>query len=508
MLVYTLKHFQKTTFLTIAVMILFTTALLISVDTKAHDDGDNESSFKIKEAKWDKDKNRLTIKGKGDKNRDITVTNADTGTFIGTDEVDDGKWRVRISDPASVPCRVRAEQSDGQSDEKDVKDAPDDCDDHGGVTPPPPPVGAVSINSTSQNSTDVGVLPNDLGPVPEQPFVGNNTHRVMAINDLGMHCGDFDTRIASILPPFQVLLAQVVEKGLTPRLLNSTQAEVVYSAVSNPNDPILNNPNAFTGVAPDGSVFKTNFWEISGQAYDPFYPEGILPLFSSAADVGLPVPNVEHLFIGSDGIVNSGDEHLSAVQHAMPGMTAPYLGNEPHTADEFYGDKPFFVNFPFGYVAEQVNWFEGAGIPFAAYDDFGREAPYPLVRVQANVAGTTVATTDTVLPISGEASCKNCHSPDVTTGSHPGAALVNMTDVAGEMNDPAMGNVPVSVSVEYATDLNILKLHDQKHGTTLITDTTVDFPVAGVAKFKPVVCQVCHYTPALDLAQLDRKSVV
>ena len=149
-----------------------------------------------------------------------------------------------------------------------------------------------------------------------------------------------------------------------------------------------------------------------------------------------------------------------------------------------------------------VNWFEGAGIPFAAYDDFGREAPYPLVRVQANVAGTTVATTDTVLPISGEASCKNCHSPDVTTGSHPGAALVNMTDVAGEMNDPAMGNVPVSVSVEYATDLNILKLHDQKHGTTLITDTTVDFPVAGVAKFKPVVCQVCHYTPALDLAQL------
>ena len=48
-----------------------------------------------------------------------------------------------------------------------------------------------------------------------------------------------------------------------------------------------------------------------------------------------------------------------------------------------------------------MNWYEGAGIPFAAYDDFGRENAYPLVRVQAKQGLTTMATVDTVLPISG-----------------------------------------------------------------------------------------------------------
>ncbi|MBL3591657.1 MAG: PKD domain-containing protein [gamma proteobacterium endosymbiont of Lamellibrachia anaximandri] len=361
---------------------------------------------------------------------------------------------------------------------------------------PPPVIPApdVSINSTSRNSADEGVVPNNEGPVAEEPFVGNTTHRVIAINDLGMHCGDFDTRIASILPPFQALLAQVVQKGATPQLLDNTQVEVVYSAVSNPNDPILNDPNVFTGVAPDGSVFKTNFWNtVSAGAYDAFYPPQITPLAGGVMgmtdDIGLPVPNLEALYIGADGLLNSGDESLVATMHAMPGMTAPYLGNMPHVAEEFYNDKPFFVNFPFGYVAEKTNWFEGAGIPFAAFDDFGRENPYPLVRVQANVGGNTVATTDTVLPISGEASCKNCHSADVTDTPHAGAALVNLTNVADQLDDPALGNLPLNVSIEYATDINILRLHDQKHNTSLESEA-------------PVVCQRCHYTPALDLAHV------
>jgi hypothetical protein len=46
-----------------------------------------------------------------------------------------------------------------------------------------------------------------------------------------------------------------------------------------------------------------------------------------------------------------------------------------------------------------------------AYDDAGRENAYPLVRVEGrSEAGVTLATLDTVLPISGEASCKNCHA--------------------------------------------------------------------------------------------------
>ena len=416
----------------------------------------------------------------------------------------------------------------------------------GGGTPP-----NASINSTSQNTLDVGVDPYTVGPVDEAPKpdsanslspaagTGSSGYQVVAINDLGMHCGDLDTRISSILPPFQVLLAQVIQKGAEPKVLGPSQAQVTYSAASNPNDPILSAPldpatnYPFTGLTDSGDVYKTNFWTVAFQAYDPFYPPGILTAFydpndpSKNVDLSLPVPNVEDLYIGPDGLVNSGDEFLSAVQHAMPGIGNPYVGNDAEVAEEHYGDKPFFVNFPFGYVANGVNWFEGAGVPFAAFDDFGRENPYPLVRVQAkNSSGTTVlATVDTVLPISGEASCKNCHGSRFDMPDSPNAGSANQTlidaglPVEDSTSDPLVGaSVPLAVSVEYATDINVLRLHDLLHGAayrdtdgnaTACNGMSTDTPngnancLANQAldQGRSVVCQVCHYTPALDLAQ-------
>ena len=485
------------------------------------------ADFDIDRARWRADRSYLIVRGAGEDNAIIKVANAgDPGTTLVQRRVKEGEWRARINDIDPVPCRVRVTQSDGSIAEADVRNAPANCASGGPVTPPPPPVvdnggpapqsspGSnipslpplapdVSINSTSQNSAESGVDPFAVGPVAEEPFVGNSSHRVLAINDLGMHCGDLDTRISSILPPFQAMLAQVIRRGGEPEVLGPGAAEVIYSAVSNPDDPILNDPNVFNGVAPDGSVFKTNFWDVASQAYGPFYPPGILDAFydpnnpDNNKDLGLPVPNVADLYIGPDDLLLSGDEFLHATQQAMPGLTAPYLNNSPYMAEEYYKDKPFFVNFPFGYVAEDLNWFEGAGIPFSAFDDFGRENAYPLVRVQAVVGGQTVATTDTVLPISGEANCKSCHSADVEESDdtpNAGSALVDLPkdQIADQMDDPSVGEVPVNVSIEYATDINILRLHDQKHGdkydTPLIDQT-------------PVVCQTCHYTPALDLAQ-------
>ncbi len=570
--------------------------------------------FKIDRATWSSRRQRLEVRGEGSKGETVTLTNAfDTELVLGSEQLDEDDWRIRVTRPDQVPCRVRVTQSNGLSDEATVRNAPNNCAPSGPVDPPTPviadmtigdvifsesasasiftvslsvaaqedvqvafstqdgsaiagqtgdyletsgtltiPAGStsgsipialvndsaveptetfelilsnptnanladnvgvasildddeitppaqdVSINSTSWSSNETLADPYVEGPVAEQPFVGNNTHRVFAINDLGMHCGDLDTRIASILPPFQVLLAQVIERGGEPKILEPGTANVTYSAVSNPDDPVLSDPNVFRGVRPDGQVYKTNFWDIASQAYAPFYPPGILDAFydplnpDNNKDLGLPVPNVEELYIGADGQLLSGDEHLVATQHAMPGMTAPYVSNVTHSAKEFYRNKPFFVNFPFGYVAEDLRWFEGSGIPMAAFDDFGRENPYPMVRVQATVGGNTVATTDTVLPISGEANCKSCHSADVEVSPetpNAGAALVNLADVATQIDDPAIGELPVNVSIEYASDINILRLHDQEHGTNLENET-------------PVVCQRCHYTPALDLAHV------
>ncbi len=409
-----------------------------------------------------------------------------------------------------------------------------------------------SINSTSQDGCPDAT-------VPQQTVVNNATsaYSVLAINDLGMHCGDLDTRIASILPPFQVLLAQVVQKtpaGSTANpVLNPAGVSVFYSAAANPNDPVLAS-NLFDGEMANGDTYKTNFWDfpVPAGTYDAFYPafnpfnpaQTLTPLagapFNVTADTGLPVPNVEDLYIGPDGVVNSGDEFLSAVLHAMPGIAGPYTVNDPKLAQEHYLDKPFFVNFPFGYVAAEVNWYEGAGIPFAAFDDNGRENAYPLVRVQArtgvtptNPAGTaTVATVDTVLPISGEASCSNCHADPADVQNSRTAVPTTTLQNAGlpvvtSLEEPNP-NLPTRVSVEWAADINVLRLHDLRHGARYVStacdtagenclQTAADPCVISandpdgspscltnkaLVQGQPVVCQVCHYTPALDLAQL------
>jgi len=155
-------------------------ALVITpvITTGAYADG-----FEIKEAKWDDENNRIKVKGNGRNGRTVTVTNADTGAPVGTDVVDDDEWRVRQYNPSSIPCRVRAEQSGGRSAEKNVEDAPSNCDD-GGSTPPPGGGGGF------QDQTD---------------------YKIMMNYELGMHCTGFEFAYCCVLPAYNSILAQVVK---------------------------------------------------------------------------------------------------------------------------------------------------------------------------------------------------------------------------------------------------------------------------------------------------------
>jgi cytochrome c553 len=541
--------------------VLFVAAFTTSVDALADDHNRRSSDVRISSASWDSRRNRLSVSGTADRRTTVTVFNAASGSVIDTDRSSDrGRWSTRTYNLASVPCRVRAE-ANGRSDERNVSNAPSNCDngtpppvaqcadgidndgdglidfpadpgctdanDNDEFNAPPPPVAQcadgidndgdglvdmadpgcsspadndetnlppapipnVSINSTSANGIPGGTA------VAEQPFAGQAGYTLLSINDLGMHCGDFDTRISSILPPFNVTHTHVIQKGSSPSILTPVDGiEVVYSASSNPTDPILTGINSagtgpvYSSMLADGSVYKTNFWDVAREAYDPFYPSGILPLFydplANIVDLGLPMPNVERFYIDQPGF-------LSAEQQEMPGIVAPYVLNDPKTSKTFTTNQPFFTTFPFGYTSRNVNWFEQAGIPLTAFDDFGRENPWALMRVQAKAGGQTLASLDTVLPISGEANCGFCHGDTADGGN--GAAIQALIDagipVASSLDDPEFGNVPLEVSKEYAADLNLVRLHDLEHGTTLEADT-------------PVVCQTCHYTPALDLAQL------
>ena len=86
-----------------------------------------DENFSINQAIWNDEKNRITVKGKGDEGKVVTVTNADNGMLIGNAEVEDDKWRVRLYSPTSVLCRIRAQQSDGKLLEASINNAPARC---------------------------------------------------------------------------------------------------------------------------------------------------------------------------------------------------------------------------------------------------------------------------------------------------------------------------------------------------------------------------------------------
>ncbi len=350
-----------------------------------------------------------------------------------------------------------------------------------------PPISGVpkSINSTSRNRSTP-----PSSQVSEQSSQSLSGYQVLAANDLGMHCGDLDQRVASILPPFNVVHAQVVQKGHVPKILDQSQVQVVYSAASNPQDPAQVSP------APT-SVYKTNFWDanprtgnpLAHDAFDAYYPAGILSLFRLLTDMGLPVPDLQQLYLGNGSLV--------ADQQSMPGAGTTSSRNTPQPFALYYKSLPFFIKFPFGYTLSGINWFSAEGIPATPFDDMGRPNPYPLMRVQARTvggnslglsSGTVIASLDTVTPVSGEVDCKNCHTSSADGGS--GIATDGMGFVvATQYDDPKHGQVPQAVSIEWAFDTNILRLHDVRHGTNLQGST-------------PVSCQKCHYTPALDLAHV------
>ncbi len=77
---------------------------------------------------------------------------------------------------------------------------------------------------------------------------------VLAFNDLGMHCMDKDFSVFSILPPFNVVNAQVVRPNASgqPTLLNADQVELRYSAIDDRNHSVNST-----------SKDKTNFWQYS-----------------------------------------------------------------------------------------------------------------------------------------------------------------------------------------------------------------------------------------------------
>lgn len=187
-----------------------------------------------------------------------------------------------------------------------------------------------------------------------------------------------------------------------------------------------------------------------------------------------------------DGSINSFSAGKSTFWDHSPALFGAALPAETGlTGRKMPGlsNKPQFLDFN-----GAMNWFEGLGIPITPIDDAGHTNPYPLMRLTAKTAaGAVLASTDVVLPVSGEMDCRKCHGSEAGPAAQP---------AAGWVNDP-------NPSRDYR--LNILRLHDEKHlGSKVYTKAlaATGYPAEGLSSSvtdhqKPVLCAACHASEAL-----------
>lgn len=372
---------------------------------------------------------------------------------------------------------------------------------------------------------------------------------LLAANDLGMHCADQDHQVFSILPPFNVVHAQVVQRGSSPVIMNDELIEVDYLATSSPTDPVAaGSINTSNDIA---TIFKSNFWDVlpgvdnplsfiteeksqGGEVYDVLYPSilagallsppldlsaecedpgallgcpGILNLFEPLPmDLGIPVPDGNELAEG----------HLAVTQQAMPGP-----GNSPQKFERFDQSIGFFTAFDFGSSLPNRNWFSADGIPVSPVDDSGRVNAYPLMKVRAieKANQTTLAALDVVLPVAAEADCQNCHAEtlDCADDRLPARVFSTECNEAGLQSmlssevmslDSAPG-ANVEQKLYNAAKINVLRLHDKKYGAIYTAadgsvracDPDDDNDQHCLDSRRSIQCSQCHYSPALDLTQ-------
>jgi hypothetical protein len=202
----------------------------------------------------------------------------------------------------------------------------------------------------------------------------------------------------------------------------------------------------------------------------------------------------------------------------------PSPSNTPQKFARYDANPPFFAKFAgwFGATGIGARWFAADGIPILPVDDAGKTNPYPLMRIQAvakgadaKVAANIRSGVDIVVPVASEADCKNCHADPADGGTSTRAtwdasakvyanglpwkiAVRTDTDVPGSGNE----------RINNAAKVNILRLHDAKWGAKYTAAGGTATPCASgtesscLDQRRAIQCSQCHYSPALDLAQV------
>jgi hypothetical protein len=190
--------------------------------------------------------------------------------------------------------------------------------------------------------------------------------KLFAVNDLGMHCMDREFSVFSILPPFNVVHAQIVRRRASglPSRVEAPAIDVRYA-------PVMDAAGSINST----SIAKTDFWIFVHSLFGANLPPGQ----------------------GLTGLYMPAD--------------APSPGPQPMPFDR------------------TRRWYAAFGVPITPRDDSGRENPYPLLRITASYQGREYAHLDVVVPVSQETDCQNCHVTGRIAASDPGITWSNDPDL-------------------------------------------------------------------------------
>jgi hypothetical protein len=255
---------------------------------------------------------------------------------------------------------------------------------------------------------------------------GGTAFKLIGWNELGMHCDDGqDYSVFGVLPPYNSIHAHLIDSSGV-LVVNPAGYTITYQAVL---DPLTNTLNTTT-------VPKTNFWT-----------------YAAALGFGALAPDV--------GVAGS----------AMPGA-----GNTPRAMNWNISDNTWLAT-----AVPMSNLADAAGPPYPTNY-------YPMMRLVAkSTAGTVLATTDIVLPISDEMGCSNCHADNSDAAARPAAGWVNNANLARDVK------------------LNILRKHDDSFAANAVfraASASLGFSASGLeaqSAIKPFMCAACHSDNALSL---------
>jgi hypothetical protein len=310
-----------------------------------------------------------------------------------------------------------------------------------------PPGTNSTLNLTGVTGSDVGnydvIVANNYGSVTSlvailtvntnpPPAVG--TYTVVAWNNLGMHCMDADYSVFSILPPYNVLLAQAIRgtNGTASLITNDSSFVMVYQASTNSGTSITTT-----------SEGKGSFWQYADALFGT----------NLAMNQGLPVP--------LDSFYMPGD--VSALEPMV------FEANE--------------ANF-----GRPVNWFAAYGVPITPYDDTGMPNQYPTMRVKllrADTGGALDTVPQVVLPVSDEMDCKLCHASGSATNARPPTGWVWDPNPG---RDYKLNILLLHDSHRRSTFTNLL-ITVGYNSNGLAANVLIDK--------KPILCARCHKSEAL-----------